>query len=149
MREGVAIRGDPDQVGTLGGLERPDRLGRAISQLLDNAAKFTPTGGTITIETLRRIEDTAKQKRLLQIISDDAVRMDRPDVVRLPALTGRRLQAVTAGAQHNPFVRELIEWAFAHQLSDPVYRVEAAANASAGMQDRSKSVSTWPSAQRR
>ena len=29
------------------------------------------------IETLRRIEDTAKQKRLLQIISDDAVRMDR------------------------------------------------------------------------
>ncbi len=29
------------------------------------------------IETLRRIEDTAKQKRLLQIISEDAVRMDR------------------------------------------------------------------------
>ena len=29
------------------------------------------------IETLRRIEDTAKQRRLLQIISDDAVRMDR------------------------------------------------------------------------
>ncbi len=29
------------------------------------------------IETLRRIEDTTKQKRLLQIISDDAVRMDR------------------------------------------------------------------------
>jgi two-component system sensor histidine kinase ChvG len=29
------------------------------------------------IETLRRIEDTVKQKRLLQIISDDAVRMDR------------------------------------------------------------------------
>lgn len=29
------------------------------------------------IETLRRIEDVAKQKRLLQIISDDAVRMDR------------------------------------------------------------------------
>ena len=29
------------------------------------------------IETLRRIEDTVKQKRLLQIIADDAVRMDR------------------------------------------------------------------------
>ena len=29
------------------------------------------------IETLPRIEDTAKQRRLLQIISDDAVRMDR------------------------------------------------------------------------
>jgi two-component system sensor histidine kinase ChvG len=29
------------------------------------------------IETLRRIEDTAKQRRLLQIIADDAVRMDR------------------------------------------------------------------------
>ena len=29
------------------------------------------------IETLRRIDDTVKQKRLLQIISDDAVRMDR------------------------------------------------------------------------
>jgi two-component system sensor histidine kinase ChvG len=29
------------------------------------------------IETLRRIEDTSKQRRLLQIISDDAVRMDR------------------------------------------------------------------------
>jgi two-component system sensor histidine kinase ChvG len=29
------------------------------------------------IETLRRIEDTVKQKRLLEIISDDAVRMDR------------------------------------------------------------------------
>jgi two-component system sensor histidine kinase ChvG len=29
------------------------------------------------IETLRRIEDTQKQRRLLQIISDDAVRMDR------------------------------------------------------------------------
>jgi two-component system sensor histidine kinase ChvG len=29
------------------------------------------------IETLRRIEDTVKQRRLLQIISDDAVRMDR------------------------------------------------------------------------
>src|SRR5688500_2263425 len=42
-------------------------------------------------------------------------------------LTGRRPQAVTAGAQHNPFVRELIEWAFSHQLSDAVYRVEAAA----------------------
>jgi two-component system sensor histidine kinase ChvG len=29
------------------------------------------------IETLRRIEDVAKQRRLLQIISEDAVRMDR------------------------------------------------------------------------
>jgi two-component system sensor histidine kinase ChvG len=29
------------------------------------------------IETLRRIEDTSKQRRLLQIISEDAVRMDR------------------------------------------------------------------------
>src|SRR5919112_5245824 len=41
-------------------------------------------------------------------------------------LTGRRPQAATAGGQGNPFVRELIDWAFTHQLSDAAYRIESA-----------------------
>jgi signal transduction histidine kinase len=33
----------------LKGVGDPERLGRAIEQLLDNAAKFTPTGGTVLV----------------------------------------------------------------------------------------------------
>ena len=42
-------------------------------------------------------------------------------------LTGRRLQAATAAGQHNPFVRDFVEWARAHQLREPTYKVESAA----------------------
>ncbi len=42
-------------------------------------------------------------------------------------LTGRRLQAATAAGQQNAFVRDFVEWSFAHQLSEPAYKVEAAA----------------------
>ncbi|HEX2730699.1 MAG TPA: hybrid sensor histidine kinase/response regulator [Polyangiaceae bacterium] len=35
--------------GPLPGLGDPDRLGRAFEQLLDNAAKFTPRGGTVFV----------------------------------------------------------------------------------------------------
>ena len=42
-------------------------------------------------------------------------------------LTGRRLQAATAAGQHNPFVRDFVDWSFAHQLNEPAYKVEAAA----------------------
>jgi signal transduction histidine kinase len=35
--------------GPLPGLGDPDRLGRAFEQLLDNAAKFTPSGGTVFV----------------------------------------------------------------------------------------------------
>ena len=93
MREGEGRAGSVPK--TL--LARDDEIGvlardlqaaaRALWARIDSNERFAAdvahelrnplTSVRSAIETLRRIEDAVKQKRLLQIISDDAVRMDR------------------------------------------------------------------------
>jgi signal transduction histidine kinase len=52
---GVSLVTDVPRAGSLRGWGDAERLGRALDQLLDNAAKFTPKGGTVGVRA-RRVE---------------------------------------------------------------------------------------------
>jgi two-component system sensor histidine kinase ChvG len=82
------------------------------------------------IETLRRIEDTAKQKRLLQIISDDAVRMDRliADISDSSKVDAELSRTVAQPVDVAPILSALAELhAATREEGDPVMEVEAPA----------------------
>jgi two-component system sensor histidine kinase ChvG len=82
------------------------------------------------IETLRRIEDTAKQKRLLQIISDDAVRMDRliADISDSSKVDAELSRTVAQPVDVAPILSALAELhAATRDDGDPVMEVEAPA----------------------
>ena len=82
------------------------------------------------IETLRRIEDTAKQKRLLQIISDDAVRMDRliADISDSSKVDAELSRTVAQPVDVAPILSALAELhAATREDGDPVMEVEAPA----------------------
>ncbi|WP_372624438.1 sensor histidine kinase [Falsiroseomonas sp.] len=82
------------------------------------------------IETLRRIEDTAKQKRLLQIISDDAVRMDRliNDISDSSKVDAELSRTVAQPVDVAPILGALAELhAATREEGDPVVEVEAPA----------------------
>ncbi|MCC7347378.1 MAG: stimulus-sensing domain-containing protein [Variibacter sp.] len=80
------------------------------------------------IETLRRIEDTAKQKRLLQIISDDAVRMDRliNDISDSSKVDAELSRTIAQPVDVAPILGALGELhAATRDEGDPVVEVEA------------------------
>ena len=82
------------------------------------------------IETLRRIEDTVKQKRLLQIISDDAVRMDRliADISDSSKVDAELSRTVAQPVDVAPILSALAELhAATREDGDPVMEVEAPA----------------------
>jgi two-component system sensor histidine kinase ChvG len=82
------------------------------------------------IETLRRIEDTVKQKRLLQIISDDAVRMDRliADISDSSKVDAELSRTVAQPVDVAPILSALAELhAATREEGDPVMEVEAPA----------------------
>jgi two-component system sensor histidine kinase ChvG len=80
------------------------------------------------IETLRRIEDTAKQKRLLQIISEDAVRMDRliADISDSSKVDAELSRTIAQPVDVAPILSALAELhAATREEGDPVMEVEA------------------------
>jgi two-component system sensor histidine kinase ChvG len=80
------------------------------------------------IETLRRIEDTAKQKRLLQIISEDAVRMDRliADISDSSKVDAELSRTIAQPVDVAPILAALAELhAATREEGDPVVEVEA------------------------
>ncbi|WP_270934469.1 stimulus-sensing domain-containing protein [Falsiroseomonas oryzae] len=80
------------------------------------------------IETLRRIEDTAKQKRLLQIISDDAVRMDRliNDIADSSKVDAELSRTIAQPVDVAPILGALGELhAATREDGDPVVEIEA------------------------
>jgi two-component system sensor histidine kinase ChvG len=82
------------------------------------------------IETLRRIEDTTKQKRLLQIISDDAVRMDRliNDISDSSKVDAELSRTIAQPVDVAPILGALAElYAATRQEGDPVLEVVAPA----------------------
>lgn len=82
------------------------------------------------IETLRRIEDAAKQKRLLQIISDDAVRMDRliADISDSSKVDAELSRTVAQPVDVAPILSALAELhAATREEGDPHVEVEAPA----------------------
>jgi len=82
------------------------------------------------IETLRRIEDTAKQKRLLQIISEDAVRMDRliADISDSSKVDAELSRTVAQPVDVAPILAALAELhAATREDGDPLMEVEAPA----------------------
>jgi two-component system sensor histidine kinase ChvG len=82
------------------------------------------------IETLRRIEDATKQKRLLQIISDDAVRMDRliADISDSSKVDAELSRTIAQPVDVAPILSALAELhAATREEGDPVMEVEAPA----------------------
>jgi len=82
------------------------------------------------IETLRRIEDTAKQKRLLQIISDDAVRMDRliADISDSSKVDAELSRTIAQPVDVAPILGALGELhAATRDEGDPIVEIEAPA----------------------
>jgi two-component system sensor histidine kinase ChvG len=80
------------------------------------------------IETLRRIEDTQKQRRLLQIISDDAVRMDRliNDIADSSKVDAELSRTIAQPVDVAPILGALAELhAATRDEGDPVVEVEA------------------------
>jgi len=80
------------------------------------------------IETLRRIEDTAKQRRLLQIISDDAVRMDRliNDISDSSKVDAELSRTVAQPVDVAPILSALAELhAATREEGDPLVELEA------------------------
>lgn len=80
------------------------------------------------IETLRRIEDTVKQRRLLQIISDDAVRMDRliADISDSSKVDAELSRTVAQPVDVAPILGALAELhAATRQDGDPHLEIEA------------------------
>jgi two-component system sensor histidine kinase ChvG len=80
------------------------------------------------IETLRRIEDTQKQKRLLGIISDDAVRMDRliNDIADSSKVDAELSRTIAQPVDVAPILAALAELhAATRDEGDPVVEVEA------------------------
>jgi two-component system sensor histidine kinase ChvG len=80
------------------------------------------------IETLRRIEDPAKQRRLLQIISDDAVRMDRliADISDSSKVDAELSRVIAQPVDVAPILAALSELhAATREEDDPVLDVEA------------------------
>lgn len=79
------------------------------------------------IETLRRIEDTAKQKRLLQIISEDAVRMDRliNDIADSSKVDAELSRTIAQPVDVAPILAALAELhAATREEGDPVVEIE-------------------------
>lgn len=82
------------------------------------------------IETLRRIEDPSKQRRLLQIISDDAVRMDRliNDIADSSKVDAELSRTVAQPVDVAPILAALAELhAATRDDEDPYVEVEAPA----------------------
>jgi two-component system sensor histidine kinase ChvG len=80
------------------------------------------------IETLRRIEDPVKQRRLLQIISDDAVRMDRliADISDSSKVDAELSRVIAQPVDVAPILAALSELHGAtREDDDPVLEVEA------------------------
>ncbi|WP_237213545.1 sensor histidine kinase [Falsiroseomonas oryziterrae] len=79
------------------------------------------------IETLRRIEDPPKQRRLLQIISDDAVRMDRliNDIADSSKVDAELSRTVAQPVDVGPILAALSELhAATREGNDPVVEIE-------------------------
>jgi two-component system sensor histidine kinase ChvG len=79
------------------------------------------------IETLRRIEDPPKQRRLLQIISDDAVRMDRliNDIADSSKVDAELSRTIAQPVDVAPILGALAELhAATRDDGDPVVEVE-------------------------
>lgn len=79
------------------------------------------------IETLRRIEDPPKQRRLLQIISDDAVRMDRliNDIADSSKVDAELSRTVAQPVDVAPILSALAELhAATREDGDPVVELE-------------------------
>lgn len=80
------------------------------------------------LETLRRIEDPAKQRRLLQIIGDDAVRMDRliADISDSSKVDAELSRTVAGPVDVAPILTALADLhAATREDGDPVVEVEA------------------------
>ncbi len=80
------------------------------------------------IETLRRKEDPPKQRRLLQIISDDAVRMDRliNDIADSSKVDAELSRTVSQPVDVAPILAALAELhAATREEGDPVVEIEA------------------------
>jgi two-component system sensor histidine kinase ChvG len=80
------------------------------------------------IETLRRIDDTQKQKRLLGIISDDAVRMDRliNDIADSSKVDAELSRTIAQPVDVAPILAALAELhAATRDEGDPVLEIEA------------------------
>jgi len=79
------------------------------------------------IETLRRIEDPPKQRRLLQIISDDAVRMDRliNDIADSSKVDAELSRTVAQPVDVGPILGALAELhAATRDADDPAVEIE-------------------------
>ncbi|MDQ2951308.1 MAG: ATP-binding protein [Chloroflexota bacterium] len=77
-RHDVLVEADPPSV--LGRWD-PVRLERSLMNLVSNAIKYTPSGGTITLST--RVEQTAAQKLAIVRVKDEGIGIPEADLPRL------------------------------------------------------------------
>lgn len=129
-------------------LDRPDEIGvlardlqtaaRALWARIDANERFAAdvahelrnplTSVRSAIETLRRIEDPVKQRRLLAIISDDAVRMDRliNDIADSSRVDAELSRTIAQPVDVAPILSALGELhAATRDDEDPVVEIEA------------------------
>jgi two-component system sensor histidine kinase ChvG len=146
MREGEGRGGSVPRVL----LRRPDEIGvlardlqaaaRALWARIDANERFAAdvahelrnplTSVRSAIETLRRIEDPVKQRRLLAIIADDAVRMDRliADIADSSRVDAELSRTVAQPVDVAPILEALVELHAATMAEDdPTVELEAEA----------------------